>query len=89
MLLGFTAGLLEPDVLIDEFGSPGMTTPGFMSGMKFALGSGRSSADIQQVSAALETMGYSKAEINPILRRLPPETTVEQKIRFALRELGK
>lgn len=46
--------------------------------------------DHQQIIEALSGMGYSKAEATKSIRQLPVEAiTIEDKIRFALKTLGK
>jgi len=46
--------------------------------------------DNLQIIEALGTMGYAKAEAVKVLKQLPDNlTTIEEKIRFALKNLGK
>lgn len=42
-----------------------------------------------EVIAALKTMGFGIPEINAVLKSVPKEKSVEEKIKFALRNLGK
>ncbi|MDQ2725446.1 MAG: Holliday junction branch migration protein RuvA [Actinomycetota bacterium] len=49
---------------------------------------GDSSARRREVRAALEALGYSPDEIRATAQRLPPEGTVEDLVRAALRELA-
>lgn len=43
---------------------------------------------MSEASAALTSLGYSAAEINPVLRRAGGMKTVQEVIKFALREIG-
>lgn len=48
------------------------------------------SSEITQIIEALQAMGYGNQEANRVLRQIPQNLTrIEDKIRFALRSLGK
>jgi holliday junction DNA helicase RuvA len=48
------------------------------------------STDNLQITEALQSMGYTKHEAQKVLKQIPSElSTIEEKIRFALRNMGK
>lgn len=50
--------------------------------------SGEENQDAKQIIAALISMGFDRKEVSEIIKKVPPEGSLESKVKFALKMLG-